>query len=259
MIEALDAENLWHVSGIRHGFFTRQGGVSAGIYESLNVGLLTNDAPVSIDENRNLVAQHMGVPNNRLLSCRQVHSADVVTVTKPWAWAKSPTADAMVTKLRGVVLSLVTADCAPVLFVDPDAAVIGAAHAGWRGALSGVLENTVMAMEALGADRERVRAAVGPCIWEANYEVGPEFAVHLRSEPAENRRFLKPFGNEGKFHFDLSGFVVSRLSSFGLADIAASPADTFADRERFFSYRRSQIENKTETGRQASAIMMTEG
>jgi len=243
------------LDGIRHGFFTREGGVSEGLYTSLNCGLGSGDDPARVGENRARVAASLDLPREALVTCYQVHSPDVVTVETPWAPGSGPKVDAMVSRTPGVALGILTADCAPVLFADPNARVIGAAHAGWRGALTGVLAATVKAMTALGAGTDRMVAAIGPCIAQRSYEVGPEFpAPFVAADPA-NERFFAPAATTGKFFFDLRGFVLSELEKAGLRRVYELPHDTCRE-ERFFSYRRSCLRGEKDYGRSLSAIAL---
>lgn len=242
-------------AGIRHGFFTRKGGVSEGIYESLNVGLGSADETEPVCENRRRVALAMGVTPAALATLFQVHSPDVVNVSAPFAGESRPRADALVTARPGLALGVLTADCAPVLFADPEAGVIGAAHAGWKGALSGVLENTVAAMEDLGAGRAGILAALGPAISAANYEVGPEFVERFHAAEPSNARFFRPSGRQGHALFDLGGYVLARLSAAGIAADHVARC-TYADDTAFYSYRRAMHRGESDYGRQISAIAL---
>lgn len=256
MIEPVLAAPLSALSNVKHGFFTRLGGVSEGPFASLNCRYPTGDDPAKVAENLSRVSAFFGVGTDKLLSCDQCHSAEVVTVTQGWDAAASPHADAMVTKAPGFVLGILTADCAPVLFADPAAGVIGAAHAGWKGAFSGVLESTVAAMEALGATRAGIVAAIGPCIWQDSYEVDAGFMQQFLDQDFQNNRFFVESDNADHFMFDLPGAVRDRLRKMELGTIALSPADTCADETRFFSYRRSSLKGEAQSGRQISAIML---
>ena len=243
-------------SGIVHGFFTREGGVSEGLYAGLNVGLGSNDVPDRIHENRARVAGWFGEDAENLASLYQIHSPDVVIVDGPQS-GERPKADGQVTGRPGVILGILTADCGPVLFADPEARVVGAAHAGWKGALEGVLENTVAAMETLGARRERIVASLGPSISQRNYEVGPEFLERFLARNGDWARFFTPSGKGGHHLFDLPNLTVSRLQAAGIrADNLA--VCTYADERRFFSYRRATHRNEPDYGRQISAIMIRE-
>jgi YfiH family protein len=239
--------------GIAHGFFTRDGGVSRGIYASLNCGGGSGDDADCVAENRARAAAALGVARDALATNHQVHGIDVVTVEQAWRHGERPRADGMVTKRRGVALGILTADCVPVLFVDAEAGVVGAAHAGWRGALGGVLGATVRAMAALGADPGRIRAGFGPAIAQASYEVGPEFPGPFLAQDSGNQQFFIALPN-GKFRFDLPRYVRARLDGLGLAAVAATGGDTAADSARFFSYRRSRLAGEPDYGRLLSAI-----
>lgn len=242
--------------GIRHEFFTREGGVSGGIFASLNCGLGSGDDIDCVRENRARAASRLDVRAPALLSLHQVHGRDVVAVDAPWQEGARPKADAMVTKRSGIALGILTADCAPVLFADDDAGVIGAAHAGWRGLLAGVIEATLQAMVQLGARAERVAARVGPTIGRESYEVGPEFpAPFLAADPA-NARFFRPALRPGHHMFDLSAACVARLAAAGVAAASASTADTCRDAALYFSYRRSVLTGERDYGRGLSAIVL---
>lgn len=240
---------------LRHGFFTRAGGVSEGLFAGLNAGLGSDDDPARVAENRRRIAGWLGAAPDALSGCHQVHSANVVTIDGPIPAADRPKADALVTATPALPISVLTADCAPVLFADADAGVIGAAHAGWKGALAGVLDNTVAAMEALGAGRDRIRAVIGPTISQANYEVGPEFRDRFVAADARNDRFLAASDRPGHHRFDLVGYCLARLSALGVA-AAASGHCTYADEALFFSYRRATHRGEPDYGRQMSAIML---
>jgi YfiH family protein len=255
MLKPLHAENLQSLSGLRHGFFTREGGVSTGMYASLDCGFSDRD-PAQVIENRRRVAEHLGTKPDNLLSCFQIHSPDVVTVSAIWKTENRPEADAMVTKERGIALGVLTADCGPVLFVDPKASVIGAAHAGWRGALSGVIENTIAAMEKLGAARRSIQAAIGPCIGQQSYEVGPEFPAPFLAENPDHARFFRPAFKSDHTMFNLPGYIEAKLHTLGLASVEPSPADTLADETRFFSYRRACLKGEKRTGSLIAAIVL---
>ena len=250
------ADQLAALPGIAHGFFTRHGGVSQGGYASLNCGLGSKDDPAAVAENRARVARFLSAES--LVTAHQVHSATAVVVASPWSAQERPRADAMVTATPRLALGVLTADCAPVLFADAQAGVIGAAHAGWRGALGGVLEATLAAMEQLGAKRARIAAALGPCITQPAYEVGPEFEREfLAADPDSGQFFARPVGKpDARPHFDLPGYVLYRLVRAGLAG-GTRPPCTFAGREDFFSYRRSRAANEADYGRQISAIVLT--
>ena len=243
-------------NGIRYAFFTRQGGVSGGIYGSLNCGFGSRDADDNVAQNRAIAAGQVGVAPEQLISCYQVHGITALTVDAPWHRRDNPKADAMVTTEPGVALGVLAADCAPVLFTDPEARVIGAAHGGWRGSLAGVMEATVAAMVKLGARTERVRAGIGPCIGPASYEVGPEFPVNFQSHDAESVTFFKPAARDGHFLFDLPGYIAHRLRRLGVAAVEAAPHDTAAEEALFFSYRRACLRGETDYGRGLAAIAL---
>jgi hypothetical protein len=243
------------VPGLRHAFFTRDGGVSDGIYGCLNGGLGSRDDPVNVLENRRRMAERMGVPPAHLLGVHQIHSPDTVVATSPWEGTSRPRADAIVTRAEGLAISVTTADCGPVLLVDPNARVIGAAHAGWKGALTGILESTVDAMEELGAARNNVVAAIGPLIRQQSYEVGDEFVERFIEAAADNAMFFLPAAREGHSMFDLAGFVRMRLENAGVLMIDDLCVDTYSD-ERFYSYRRSVHRREPDYGRHVHAIIL---
>ena len=242
--------------GIRHAFFTRGGGVSEGLFGSLNCGFGSGDSPERVARNREIAMNHIGLPADRLVTVRQVHSATVVIVEQPWHREESPSADGLVTAVPGIALGVLAADCAPILFHDPMAGVIGAAHCGWRGSLGGVIEVTLSRMAALGATRSRIRAAIGPCIARRSYEVGPEFPQPFIEEDPGNIRFFAPAPGLGRFLFDLPGYIAHRLVRTGIATVEVAPHDTFADEERFFSYRRACLRGERSYGRGLSAIVL---
>lgn len=241
---------------IAHGFFGRQGGVSEGLYSTLNCSFGSADEPERVAHNRGRAMARLGVEPDRLTTVRQVHSATVVAVERPWARDDAPAADALVSATPGVALGILTADCVPVLFADAQAQVIGAAHAGWRGALGGILDATVAAMQALGAARQRLVAGIGPAIALASYEVGPDLRdPFLAADPA-NAAWFRPAARPGHFFFDLPGYVAHRLAGLGVATVTNLSLDTCADEARFFSYRRSCHARVPDYGRQLSAIAL---
>lgn len=240
-----------------HGFFGRKGGVSKAQYDSLNTGRGSDDRPDNITENRRRVAASLGTAEPSLLSCHQCHSADVMIVDGPWAAGFAPKADAIVTKTPGIAVSALAADCAPVLFIDEDARVIGAAHAGWRGAVAGITDQTVKAMESLGADRANIRAVVGPCISQNHYEVGPEFKAQFIAQNPKHARFFIP-GKGDRVHFDLKAYVTNRLISFGVGQADALPDCTYDAPKDYFSYRYNNHNGLGDYGRNISAIMLSE-
>jgi YfiH family protein len=248
--ELLDAPRL------RHGFFTREGGVSEGLFASLNCGFGSGDDAERVATNRARVAERLALAANRLVTCYQVHSADAVVVEAPWPREAAPRADGMVTTVPGIALGVLAADCAPVLFADAMAGVVGACHAGWRGALTGIVEGTVAEMQRQGARLQHIAAVVGPCIGKLSYEVGPEFpAPFLAAEPADADLF-KPAPRPDHFLFDLSGYVLRRLRRLGVGTAAATGGDTAAEVPRFFSYRRACLRRERDYGRLISAIAL---
>lgn len=242
--------------GVRHGFFTREGGVSGGLFASLNCGYGSGDDPANVACNRTIAAGRLGLAEDCLVTCHQIHSANVLTVVAPWRREDAPRADGMVTDRPGVALGVLAADCAPVLFADPEAGVIGAAHGGWRGALGGVMEATVAAMAALGAAPSRIRAGIGPCIAQPSYEVGPEFPVRFGEIDGESGAFFVPADRPGYFRFDLPGYIARRLARLGLGAVADVACDTAADPARFFSYRRACLTGERDYGRALAAICL---
>jgi len=243
------------IPGLRHAFFSREGGVSGGIYQGLNGGLGSNDDPAHVVENRRRMAEQMGVAPERFLSVHQVHSPDAVVATGPWPSETRPRADAIVTRTEGIAIGVTAADCGPVLFADPAARVIGAAHAGWKGALTGVLESTIDAMETLGADRTAVVAAIGPLIRQHSYEVGGEFVERFLAADAGNAAFFMAAARPGHSMFDLGGYIRMRLERAGVLVIDDTGVDTYSD-ERFYSYRRSVHRQETDYGRHVHAIAL---
>jgi YfiH family protein len=252
----LQARLLSGFSGIRHAFFTRAGGVSTGIYESLNSGVGSNDAPENVAENRARMAASLGVAPERFLTAYQVHSPTVVVAEGPWSGAERPRADAIVTRVPGLAIGVSTADCGPVLLADPTARVIGAAHAGWRGALTGVIEATIAAMETLGARRSRIAAAAGPMIRQPNYEVGQDLLDRFVAADADSARFFIPAQRPGHAMFDLAGYVVSRLERASIGEIEDVGFCTYADPARFYSYRRATHRAEPDYGRHVNAIVL---
>lgn len=235
-----------------HGFFTRRGGVSTGPYASLNCSLSGQDAPDAVMENRARVARTLGAA--QLVGLHQVHGALAVRVTEPWQPGHGPRADAMVTDRAGIALGIVTADCAPVLFADVAAGVIGAAHAGWRGAVGGVLEATIAAMRALGA--ADVVAAIGPCIAQPSYEVGADLHDAVLAHRQAASRFFTAGRRDGHWQFDLPGYCAARLTAAGIADVAVTGHDTCAAEDEFFSHRRRTLSGGGPIGHQISVIAM---
>jgi polyphenol oxidase len=252
----IHAPELSALAGIRHAFFTREGGVSRGLYASLNGGLGSSDDPSSVAENRRRMTEHLGQRPDALVSLHQIHSPDAVVVEQPWGRDGRPRADGMVTKTPGLALGITTADCGPVLFADAEARVVGAAHAGWRGALGGVLDATLAAMEDLGARRERVVAVLGPTIRQEAYEVGPELVAQFRDADPASERFFRPAARDGHALFDLPGFLRARLDAAGCGTVADLGLCTYADESRFYSYRRATHRGEPDYGRLISAIAL---
>ena len=248
---------LARLPGIRHAFFTRAGGVSEGVYTSLNAGVGSNDEPRKVAENRSRMAATLGVPLEHFLTCYQIHSPDAVVAVEPWRPEARPRADAIVTKVAGLAIGVSTADCGPVLFADAQARIIGAAHAGWRGALAGVTDETIAAMERLGAARERIVAALGPMIRQPNYEIGTEVWDRFIAADPANARFFRPSARERHFMFDLASYVMARLAAAGIGTIEDIEACTYAEAEKFFSYRRMTHRGEADYGRHINAIVLT--
>ena len=241
---------------IRHGFFGRRGGVSEGLYRSLNCGYGSGDDAQAVHENRARAMGAFGMAPTALCAAYQVHSADALAVEAPWERQAAPRVDAMATATPGLALAILTADCVPVLLADREAGVIGAAHAGWRGALNGVLESAVGAMLGLGARPRGIRAVIGPAIGAASYEVGPAFPAPFLAGSPEHEDLFVPAGREGRFLFDLAGYVGRRLNGLGLAAVAATGGDTCAEAGRFFSYRRSLQHGEPDYGRNISIVAL---
>lgn len=254
---ALVSTKLEAIPDLRHAFFTRENGVSKGVYTSLNGGLGSNDDPAHVVENRRRMAQHMNVAPEKFLTVFQVHSPDVAVATAPWEKDARPHVDAIVTKTPGLAIGVTAADCGPILFADPKARVIGAAHAGWKGALGGVLENTIAAMERLGASRDDVVVAIGPLIRQKSYEVGAEFVTRFKDTDAQNARFFIPSTRTDHAMFDLAGFIHHQLQRAGIKSIDDVNIDTYAD-DRFYSYRRSVHRKEADYGRNIHAIVLAD-
>lgn len=256
MLKPIEAQNLISCRGVRHGFFTRTGGTSGGIYAGLNCGLGSSDDAALVLENRRRVADHLGSSTGHVVTLYQVHGATALTVTAAPSRDHLPKADAVVTATPGLVVGVLTADCTPVLFADPDAGIVAAAHAGWRGAVAGIVESTIAEMERLGARREHIRAAVGPCINQAAYEVSDAFEADVVSQnPAYSRFFAKPDA-ASQPHFDLPGFVCHRLMAAHIGSVEAVASCTHANESLFFSYRRTSQRREPDYGRQISAIVV---
>ncbi len=253
----LQAQSLSKLPGIRHGFFTRAGGVSEGVYERLNGGVGSEDSPAKVAENRARMAKHLGVAPDRFLTCYQIHSPEVVVAETPWPSNERPRADAIVTRTPNLAIGVSTADCGPVLLADPEARVIGAAHAGWRGALTGVIEQAITTMEKLGAKRGRIVAAAGPMIRQPNYEVGQDLIDRFVAVEPNTIRFFKPAQRPGHSMFDLAGYVVSRLRRAEIAEIEDLGLCTYADPAQFYSYRRATHRAEPDYGRHINAIALS--
>jgi hypothetical protein len=253
----IEAKTLSKLPGLRHAFFTREGGVSSGVYGTLNGGTGSNDAPDKIAENRARMAAALGVAPSHFVTAHQIHSPDVVVAEAPWPGEARPRADAIVTRTPKLAIGVSTADCGPLLFADSAAGVVGAAHAGWRGALTGVIEATVAAMEKLGAKRARIAAALGPTIRQPNYEVGAEFVARFTAADPANARFFASAAREGHAMFDLTGYIAERVHRAGIDDFEDLSFDTYAEPARFFSYRRMTKMGEADYGRHINAIALT--
>ena len=250
------ASSLAALPGIRHGFFTREGGVSEGIYASLNCGLGSNDARDHVLENRRRIAAKLNCPGAPVVTLHQTHSDVALTVSTPQPTGDLAKADAVVTATPGIIAATLTADCCPVLFADPEAKIVAAAHAGWRGAVGGILEATIAEMERSGASRSRILAAIGPCIGPQAYEVGPEFEAEVLELDSKNARFFHKPTPQSRAHFNLPGYVLARLGSAKLANVEDAFTCTYENESRFFSYRRSCHAHVPDYGRQISAIVV---
>ena len=245
-----------NIHGVRHSFFTREGGHSTGLYTGLNCGPGSDDDPESIMKNRAQVEQSLDLDTGSLVTLYQIHSPDAVHVTAPWKHGDAPQADAMVTDKPGIGLGILTADCVPVLFADSTGGVIGAAHAGWKGAVGGVLESTIEAMEELGSERSDIYACTGPCIRFASYEVASDMRQQIVELAEENTQFFLPGDREWHYQFDLTGYVLTRLAKSGVGMIEDTAGDTYTDEDEYFSYRRMTHRNESDYGRQISVILL---
>jgi len=253
--EAIELDIL-KAPGLAHGFFTRRGGVSQGVYESLNGGVGSKDDPAHVAENRARMAHRLGIAAENLLVPFQIHSADARPVSAPFANGERPRCDGLVTATRGLGLGVTGADCGIVLFADPERRIIGAAHAGWKGALTGVLEATIAAMEAIGAQRQTIVDALGPMIGPESYEVGPEFFARFLEAAPDNSQFFRPSARPAHFMFDLPRFIDVRLQAAGIGHVGNCGIDTYSDETRCFSYRRSVHRSEPDYGRLVAAIAL---
>jgi YfiH family protein len=254
-LSVIEAQSL-RLPHLSHGFFGRQGGVSRGIFASLNCGYGSGDDQAAVRQNRTRAMARLDRTENDLLTLYQVHSADVVTVTARWSLAERPKADGMVTKTPGIALGILAADCGPILFADTENAIIGAAHAGWKGALTGVAEATLAAMEALGSRRSNIAAAVGPCISGESYEVGPEFKDRFLEADGANALFFRPSEKPRHHYFDLPRYVIERLRRSGVKSVESIGECTYLNPDHYFSYRRATHRRETDYGRNLSAIVL---
>jgi polyphenol oxidase len=256
MLSPIEAENLIARPGIRHGFFTRAGGVSSGIYAGLNCGLGSSDNTANVIENRRRVSAHLGGAHDGVVTLYQEHGVTALAIDQPVPRDALPKADAVVTATPGLVIGVLTADCAPVLFADTDARIVAAAHAGWRGAVNGIIESTIAEMERLGAQRHRIVAALGPCITQTAYEVGDAFMADVTARDLANARFFARPGPDAQPHFDLPAYVLHRLAEAGIANVNNRALCTHANESLFFSYRRTSQRQEPDYGRQISAIVV---
>lgn len=247
---------LEDIKYLRHGFFTRLGGASGGLFSGLNCAFSSGDNPEHIAMNRAKVAETLGVAPENLLTLKQVHSARVVTIAEPWTHDTAPQADALVTDRKGIALGVLTADCAPVLLAACGKKIIGAAHAGWKGAIGGVIEATIEAMEKLGAARGDIVAAIGPCIGPVSYEVSMDFKKPFIEQDAANEQFFKPAAKEGHLIFDLPSYAKHRIRLAGIETVFDTQQDTLPNETAFYSYRRSCLRGEKDYGRQISAIVI---
>jgi len=252
----IEAPSLSALPGIRHAFFTREGGVSTGLYASLNGGMGSNDDPAAVAENRARMAAELGVPPQGLLALWQVHSADAILATAPWTREEAPKADAIVTTTTGLAAAVAVADCGPILFADPDARVVAAAHSGWKGAVGGIVSSTVALMEAQGARRAHIRAVIGPLIRQPSYEVGEDFIARFLAEDKGFTRFFAPAERPHHALFDLPGFIRLRLEQAGIGHVEDLGLDTYPDAARFYSFRRTTHRGEPDYGRLIAAIAL---
>ncbi|HPG89415.1 MAG TPA: peptidoglycan editing factor PgeF [Hyphomicrobium sp.] len=256
MLQPITAANLTALDGIKHGFFTRPGGISTGLYAGLNCGLGSADDAAHVLENRRRVSDHLGGAHGAVVTLYQEHGATALAIDKPMPRDNLPKADAVVTNTLGLVIGVLTADCGPILFADPDAKIVAAAHAGWRGAVSGIIESTIAEMERIGAKRTRIAAALGPCINQQAYEVGPEFETGILERDAANARYFARRDAASKPHFDLPAYILDRLARSGITNIVNEARCTHANESLFFSFRRTTERKEADYGRQISAIVV---
>lgn len=256
-IELMQAEFLSDCTGIRHGFFTRRGGVSQGIFASLNCGFGSSDRREDVARNRARVSRELAVEPTHLITPNQIHSATAVVVSEPWDWSSPPPADAVVTATPGLAVAVLAADCTPVLLADPEARVVAAAHAGWKGARAGIVQAAIGAMEELGAERERIIAAIGPTISQASYEVGPEFMEAFVADSPAYASYFSHLPGKNRPHFDLPGFVKAKLFGEGVVTVEDLQCCTYQNESLCFSYRRSGHRGEPDYGRQISAIVIS--
>lgn len=253
-VKPVQSDDLSELDGIKHGFFTRVGGVSSGIYEGLNVGIGSHDSSEKVSENRRRVAEYFALPADKLSTVYQIHSPNVVIIEKPFN-GERPKCDAIVTAHPSIAIGVLTADCGPVLFAEQKNNIIGAAHAGWKGATGGVLESTIEAMISIGADKSKIKAVLGPTISQRNYEVGPEFSDNLLSLDTKNQQYLIASEKPNHSMFDLPCYIIDRLKNNGI-EASWTGNCTYADEELFFSYRRTTHRREEDYGRQISAIAL---
>lgn len=252
----IEASDLKSATGLRHGFFTRRGGHSAGIFASLNCGFGSGDDKPTVARNRAAAGDALGVPASHLLTAWQWHSPDVIVANAPWDPLAPPKGDAIVTAKRGLAIAVLTADCAPLLFADMEAGVVGAAHAGWKGALAGVCDATITAMEKLGAQRRHITAIIGPTISQSAYEVGPEFPAPFLAQDPDNADFFMSSSKARHHMFDLPGYLARRLTGLAIGKVVDLGLCTYSDEDRFYSYRRATHRQEKDYGRQISAIAL---
>lgn len=244
------------LSNVRHAYFTRNHGVSSGAFESLNCGFGSGDDPANVRKNRQIAMERLEMPPEALVTPSQQHTDTVLVVREPWNSEEAPVADALVTNVPRLAVGVLTADCAPVLLADGQAGIVAACHAGWKGALNGILDRTVETMVAEGAKLDRIIAGIGPCIGQRSYEVGPEFPGPFIEDDSNNEHYFSPSGREGHHRFDLPGYVARRLALIGITMVMPTPCDTFREESRFFSYRRNTLRGVSDYGRQLSAIAL---